>query len=596
MALFTETIGDSVAVADGVIVAVTTHIKTRSAADSCAVSDTLRVAFVRNARLNDAIGVTDALSSQATIALKIDDARALTETKVRIDFEFPALVNDALKRPSSYKFNNASAGSVEVTPLSVLLPPGQIDPLYVEIVTTEHTNLATYEVALSPDVRGAAGEIGDATPFSYSGIGVAPTLQLVLAISPTEVQVRFSESIANNVDANDAHNYTWSNGLNTIAVRSVIGDTVSLQTSQQVPGTLYTLHVTSTFVVEGVVVDDDGVDVEDEVLIDLRPLQAQISDEELEIEDDLVTQLSVHLALVYGAYIAPVSRRGVQVSLDGITWTDQPGFPNDGNGFQKAAFGAGLNVITGGPAVYRSDGHGVWDAAYGFGDNSLGIAYSPELGIFVMGGANQFSVSPDGVNWATHFADVPSGIAYFYSVVWSPELGIFVAGGNEPDLIQTSPDGINWTRHEQGGDFTSGLWWGMCWCSGLGLFVAAGGNSSAPDALQSSPDGANWTVCTPGSGYAGNWLGCAASGSRIVVAGYSEGSIEVQSSSDGVTWTHRSLAGFYNGVPYGVAYNTAIGLFVICGDTAEIQTSPDGVTWTHRTPAGVTDALFRGAA
>lgn len=573
---------------------VTTRLdRTSVLTDTVAVTDSLEIARNHELQLSDAAVVNDSLVVTPTIALKIDDARALTATRVRIDFEYPVLINDALTRPSSYRFDNLSAASVEIVPLSVSLPAGQTNPLYVEVETTEHTNGATYEVALTAGIMGAAGEIGSPVPVSFTGIGIPPTLQLVLAVSAIEVQVYFSEAIANEADANDPRNYTWDGGLHTVAVRSVVGNIVTLQTSPQTPGELYHLTVTRVRASLDVTINDDAIDAEDEdVFVELFTLDIVVHDD-IDTEDSIAAQVPPQqLLMVVGRYLAPSDESGVQSSLDGTVWIAESGFSADGLGLLGAAFGNGVNCVSASSATYTSDGRGTWVGHYGLGEIQ-GIAFSPELGIFVAGGHNLFFVSTDGASWTTTPADVSPSDVYFFSIAWSPELGLFVAGGNDANLIQTSPDGYTWTRHAQGGSFF-GLWWGMCWCSGLGLFVGAGGNSAAPDSLQTSPDGAAWTVRTPGSGYTGNWLACAASDSRIVIAGWS-GMPEVQTSDDGITWTRRTLANSYSGTPNGLTYRADLGLFVLCGDGAEIQTSPDGITWTHRTPGGgVTDAQFRG--
>lgn len=575
---------DSVSVVDQLSVSLS---RTRVRGDTVAVTDSLirRATFGRI--LSDNIAIADALTASATIIFGIANARSLTESKVRIDFAVPVQINDALTNPASYRFNNVSAGSFDVVPLSVRLPAGQPSPIYVEIETTEHTDGGTYEVALTSAIRGAAGEFGGGDAFEYDGIGIAPTLRVVIAISPTEVQVHFSEEISNEPDANEPRNYTWDGGLSTIAVRSVIGSVVTLQTTQQTQGQLYTLHVNAQLTMALVISDE--VEVEDDLLAEYITFDVIISDE-VEVDDEI--RLPGHqILVVVGQYIDPVNVTGIQSSPDGgATWNPEPVL--DGFQLYRAAYGVGVNVVTSGGGVFISDGNGdLWESISFGGPDALGVCFSPALGIFVVGSHNGFFVSSDGVNWTFHNADNSPFSFYYFSVVWSPELGIFIAGGNDGTLTQTSPDGINWTRHANA---FNGIWWQMAWCSGAGLFVAAGGSSGDPNKLQTSPDGINWTTQTPDAGFAGEWLGCAASASRMVIAGV-DGSAVVQTSDDGVVWTQRTLDNGYVGVPQSMTYRADLGLFVFVGFNAEIQTSPDGITWTHRTPGGgVTDAVFRG--
>lgn len=258
------TVSDSIGVSDALVSAL---VGPGVFSDEIAVADSLKIRLNVSVRVSDAVSASDTLTSQPTIAFEIDEARALTETKVRIDFEVPTLVNDALTKPSSYVFTNVSAGAVEVTPLSVSLPPGQPNPLYVEIVTTEHTQSGVYEVALSTALRGAQGEVAAATPIAYFGIGSAPTLQLVLAISATEVEVHFSEAVANNASANDADNYSWSGGISTVDVHGIVDNVVTLQTTAQEPGQLYELTVLGFDT--GLSAEIDTVAVDDAIEIEL---------------------------------------------------------------------------------------------------------------------------------------------------------------------------------------------------------------------------------------------------------------------------------------------------------------------------------------
>jgi hypothetical protein len=260
MSEFTATIGDTIGVTDAIS---SRLFQASSSTDTLSVADRLQSALNAARRLTDTVAIADSLIAAISIALKISQVRAFSETRIRIDFERPATINTALTRASSYRFTNVSSGSVEVVPLSVSLPPGQANPLYVEIETTEHTNEADYEVALTSSIRGAAGEVGSTVPVPYVGIGVSPKLKVVLAVSATEVEVHFDEPIENNAEANDPLNYTWTGGLSTIAVRSVVANVVTLQTTSQIPGQLYSLTVEDPKLFHSVTMQDavDAVDL-----------------------------------------------------------------------------------------------------------------------------------------------------------------------------------------------------------------------------------------------------------------------------------------------------------------------------------------------
>lgn len=209
------------------------------------ISDTISVydAITQHRIVADSISVSDSIVAQKIETLEISNARVLTSTKVRIDFSAPALINSALQDPNSYTFNVISAGAIDVIPQSVDLPPGQSNPLFVEVNVSEHTDGAIYSVGISSDIRGANGEVGGGSAKQYAGSGEPPTVILVLATDKNHAQVYFSESILNNTSANDVNNYVWDNGLQTLEVESVVENIVTLKTNDQTEGDIYNLTV-----------------------------------------------------------------------------------------------------------------------------------------------------------------------------------------------------------------------------------------------------------------------------------------------------------------------------------------------------------------
>ena len=209
------------------------------------ISDTISVydAITQHRIVADSISVSDSIVAQKIETLEISNARVLNSTKVRIDFSAPALINSALQDPNSYTFNVISAGAIDVIPQSVDLPPGQSNPLFVEVNVSEHTDGAIYSVEISSDIRGANGEVGGGSAKQYAGSGEPPTVILVLATDKNHAQVYFSESILNNTSANDVNNYVWDNGLQTLEVESVVENIVTLKTNDQTEGDIYNLTV-----------------------------------------------------------------------------------------------------------------------------------------------------------------------------------------------------------------------------------------------------------------------------------------------------------------------------------------------------------------
>ena len=584
MPTFDVTTTDSVSVVDQLVLAGSVDVTT---SDSVSVVDQLALAIARTSQFGDNVAITDSISRHAsfgrqavdtlaatdgvtptaTIAFEIASAYALTSTRVRVNFAAPALIDAALTQPTNYHLENLSPGSVDVLPLRVILPAGQSSPLYVDIDTTEHTDGANYEVALSAEIRGAAGQIGSAVPFGYTGIGVAPTLLVVIATSPTQVEVHFTEPIANNADANAILNYAWSGGLETLAVLSVIGEVVTLRTTPQTPGTLYSLTVHATLPILEVDISDD-VDV-----------------------DDSLSALPLYTYLV--TIVGNLDE--LQTSPDAITWTLAPTTLQGPGGVYGIATGVGKYVIAGGNGVLVWPGLGQdWQYAALSFLPCQSVCYSDDLGLFVVGGFNEMFYSVDAAGWSNASVDLPSGTFIPRSIAWSPDLGLFVAvgGGTSPYIIETSPDGMTWTGRSHGGTF-AGDWRGVCWSSGLGLFVAVGADD-ANDNVQTSPDGVTWTPRTLAGGFVGSLIACAAKNDLVIVAGYTTPGFasEWQTSPDGINWTQQiaPTAELAN----AATYREDLGLFVVVGNNGNIQTSPDGTTWTLRTTAGIPTAQLSG--
>lgn len=284
MAEIKKTVVDTVATTDAIGRGL---VKSITRSDAIVVAEQLTRITLFERQLSDNVSAPDELIEVSTLALSILEAHALSASRVRVTFDAPALNNAALSTPSNYVFDNVSAGTVDVTPLSVFVPPGQSS--YVEIDTSEHTGAGSYQVALTTAIRGAAGEYGDEVPYSYVGIGTPPELAVVIATSPTAAEVHFTEAVADNVAVRNTANYKWTGGLQTVAVVNVIGEVVTLQTTEQAPGTLYTLTVLGG---DLAFVTSETVAVSDAIAIALTTfLLLRTSADSVEAADSLSTEL-----------------------------------------------------------------------------------------------------------------------------------------------------------------------------------------------------------------------------------------------------------------------------------------------------------------
>lgn len=229
--------------------------------------------------VDDVVSVTDSVIASVIGSLSINNARALTNTKVRIDFNVALVQNVALSDPASYSFVAISPGAVEVVPQAVELPPGQANPLFVEVLVTEHTDGAIYAVSIVGALEGVGGEPPDSVVANYAGLGDAPNVDLVLATSKNQAQVFFSETMEDNAAIRDVTNYIWDNGLITSEIEDVTQNVVTLRTNDQVPDLLYNLTVRGIFSV----VINDKITVTDEVIDPLDP-NALLEDAEVLLE------------------------------------------------------------------------------------------------------------------------------------------------------------------------------------------------------------------------------------------------------------------------------------------------------------------------
>lgn len=175
----------------------------------------------------------------------VASAVALTSRLVRVTFGQNMAKNNLLTDPNNYMITEGlNAAPVYVQ--SVRSDP-DATPEYVDLITSEMTNGADYTAEVNPGDGGPVDtegdNIGELNSAAFVGKGDAPTITQVQAIGTNRVDVKFSESMLGNADIRDASRYSFNNGLTVLEVLQVSGDTVKLLTSDQTPGTLYTLTI-----------------------------------------------------------------------------------------------------------------------------------------------------------------------------------------------------------------------------------------------------------------------------------------------------------------------------------------------------------------
>jgi len=197
----------------------------------------------------DSYGLSEAVSTALGRLVELVEIIAAEMTiagKIRVTFDRPMSKDANLSNRLFYTIAPISPGAVTPYVDEVILPDVTA-PEYVDLVTSEHTDAASYEVTV--DASGPTGVDGltvDETRNvqGYTGIGDIPYVDSVVAVSENRVDVVFSENMTINDDIKDSSKYGFDNGLIVLSVLEVSGSTAKLVTSDQIPGTLYTLTVT----------------------------------------------------------------------------------------------------------------------------------------------------------------------------------------------------------------------------------------------------------------------------------------------------------------------------------------------------------------
>lgn len=171
--------------------------------------------------------------------------KALTPTRVRVTFSTPMKKDAALTDITNYALTSAKHNPYVFS----IDPQDEDEPLYVDVITSEHINGYSWyycTIATAPDGPTDVDDNHLEAPDNeerYTGIGNIPTVKIVQAVSKNRADVVFSEPMLEYGEIWDSTRYTFDKGLNVLGILSVSGDTVSLATSDQIPGELYTLTI-----------------------------------------------------------------------------------------------------------------------------------------------------------------------------------------------------------------------------------------------------------------------------------------------------------------------------------------------------------------
>lgn len=188
-------------------------------------------------------------------------------------------------------------------------------------------------------------------------------------------------------------------------------------------------------------------------------------------------------------FVATSADGAVMTSPNGITWTTRTA--SSAAAWEFVVYSPELNLFcaaSSNSAVAMTSPDGItWTGRTTANSAHSDIAWSPELGLFVLSGNSAMESSPDGINWTSRTAANVSNS----EVAWSPELGLFACVGNSGSNSY-STNGTTWTAGTAPG--STGNCRGLAWSPELGLFMAV--CNSGTNRVMSSPDGINWTAGT----------------------------------------------------------------------------------------------------
>lgn len=177
--------------------------------------------------------------------VKLESVELISAYKLRIHFDRPMKINDALSDTIYYTITPFSFGGV--TPyISGILLPNVLYPTYVDLIISEMTGELYYFVTVNIDGPIDTNDLRMDEYYNtleFESVAVNPTVKHIEVISDTRLDVVFTENMTLNDSIRDPSNYTFDNGLIAISILDVTGDVVKLVTSMQISNVLYTLTV-----------------------------------------------------------------------------------------------------------------------------------------------------------------------------------------------------------------------------------------------------------------------------------------------------------------------------------------------------------------
>ena len=174
----------------------------------------------------------------------------LTSTTMRVNFSEPMTQDAELADPLNYDFTVVDGAIIACNSAT---PEAGADPTYVDLVVTEMTDGAAYELTVDPSITDQDGSSVEEVA-GFTGIGLKPQIASVVAQNSTTIRVTFNEPMDPNAGALiNPGNYTItpSGGaapvnVNDVSAFGVAPEWVDLLTSEMTDGGSYTCDVNSS--------------------------------------------------------------------------------------------------------------------------------------------------------------------------------------------------------------------------------------------------------------------------------------------------------------------------------------------------------------
>ena len=204
--------------------------------------------------------------------------------------------------------------------------------------------------------------------------------------------------------------------------------------------------------------------------------------------------------LGYFVAMGNLATNSAAYSTDGFNWT----FYSQSYKFNDMVWVSELGLFVAVDDFFLTSPDGFTWTDYtiaGNAGNWRNIVWIPETATLVATSWNNDAIaySTDGVNWS-YAASAPSGF-YPSGIAYSPTLGLYVIGGYVNRFIVASDLTSGWTEvaGPEDSDFSFTPWEAIIWVPGVNKFVTVADVSHAKGLTSS--DGYNWSIITTGPAY-----------------------------------------------------------------------------------------------